>query len=148
AARLLQRQHAHGAARQDDVWRRRDQFRRVCALADDISPAPANVDTRIAADSPSRFLQPLQKRRKARLPFRIVRGAIHEHTDAPHALGLLRPRRERPCGRAAEQRDERAAIHSMTSSAIASTPGGMSRPNSLAVLRLITNSNFVGSITG
>jgi hypothetical protein len=31
---------------------------------------------------------------------------------------------------------------------IASTPGGMSRPNSLAVLRLITSSNLVGSITG
>src|SRR5262249_16034666 len=52
----------------------------------------------------------------------------------------------------AEQRDERAALHlganSITSSARASSVGGMSRPSALAVLRLTANSNFVGSITG
>ena len=42
--------------------------------------------------------------------------------------------------RAAEQRDELAAHHSITSSARASSVGGMSRPSALAVLRLITNS--------
>jgi hypothetical protein len=36
---------------------------------------------------------------------------------------LLRARRERPCGRAAEQRDELAALHSITSSARASSIG-------------------------
>src|SRR5262245_35476247 len=51
--------------------------------------------------------------------------------------------------RAAEQRDERAALHhSITSSAVASSDGGISRPNAFAVLRLITSSNFVGCITG
>jgi hypothetical protein len=34
---------------------------------------------------------------------------VHEHADAPHSLGLLRPRRERPSRRAAEQRDELAS---------------------------------------
>ena len=29
--------------------------------------------------------------------FRIVRGERHEHADAPHPLGLLRARGERPC---------------------------------------------------
>ncbi len=55
------------------------------------------------------------------------------------ALGLLRPRRERPRGRrAAEKRDELAALaHSITSSARASSVGGTSRPSALAVLRLI-----------
>src|SRR5262245_31633766 len=38
--------------------------------------------------------------------------------------------------------------HSITSSAIASTPGGKLRPNVLAVLRLITNSNLVDCMTG
>ena len=62
---------------------------------------------------------------------------------------LLRARRERPRRpRAAEQRDELAAFHSITSSARASSVGGISRPNALAVLRLITSSNFVGCITG
>src|SRR5262245_49425680 len=53
---------------------------------------------------------------------------------------LLRPCREGPTRRrAAEQRDELAARdHSITSSAMASTPGGMSSPRRLAVLRLIT----------
>ena len=51
---------------------------------------------------------------------------------------LLRPRRERPRRRrAAEQRDELAPLHSITSSARASSVGGTSRPSALAVLRLI-----------
>src|SRR6516164_3767191 len=43
-------------------------------------------------------------------------------------LALLRPRRERPGGHAAEQRDERAAVHSITSSTSASSVCGISRP--------------------
>jgi hypothetical protein len=43
---------------------------------------------------------------------RIVRGRRHERTHAPHPLGLLRARRERPRGyRAAEQRDELTTFH-------------------------------------
>src|SRR5438094_6974936 len=43
----------------------------------------------------------------------------HKHADAPNALGLLRTRRERPRHRrAAEQGDELAALHSITSSAL------------------------------
>src|SRR5262249_39286947 len=61
----------------------------------------------------------------------------------------LRARRERPGrSRAAEQRDERAARHSITSSARASSVGGTSKRSALAVLRLITNSNLVGWLTG
>src|SRR5262249_5704957 len=50
--------------------------------------------------------------------------------------------------RAAEQRDEVAALHSITSSARASTDAGISRPSALAVLRLITRSYLVGACTG
>jgi hypothetical protein len=49
-------------------------------------------------------------------------------------------RRERPRGRPAEQRDELAADHSITSSARASTVAGMSRPSAFAVFRLMTSS--------
>jgi hypothetical protein len=46
------------------------------------------------------------------VPFRIISSQIDEHAEAPHALSLLRPRRERPRrGRAAEQRDELAPFH-------------------------------------
>src|SRR5215470_1316159 len=62
---------------------------------------------------------------------------------------LLRPRRERPRSRSAEQRDELAPPHhSITSSARASSVGGTSRPSALAVLRLMTKSNLVGCSTG
>jgi hypothetical protein len=47
--------------------------------------------------------------------------------------------------RAAEQRDELAAYHSITSSAMASSVGGTSRPSALAVLRLMTRSYLVGA---
>src|SRR5262249_16363341 len=62
---------------------------------------------------------------------------------------LLRARRERPrSSRAAEQRKEGAAFHSITSSARASSAGGMVRPSALAVGRLITSSSLVGNSTG
>src|SRR5215472_5092013 len=62
---------------------------------------------------------------------------------------LLRARRERPGGgRAADERDELAPLHSITASARASSVGGISRPSALAVVRLITRSNLVGCSTG
>jgi hypothetical protein len=65
-----------------------------------------------------KYRQRLQERSEARLPYRIVRGGGHEHADMSHALAVLRARRERPrgCG-AAEESDEIAAFHSITSSA-------------------------------
>src|SRR5215831_9990046 len=66
---------------------------------------------------------------------RAILAKPAQHADAPHAFGLLRPRRERPRSRAAEQRDELAAFdlrtHSITSSARASSVGGTSRPSAL-----------------
>src|SRR5262245_60656763 len=38
--------------------------------------------------------------------------------------------------------------HSITSSAIASSPGGTASPNAFAVFMLITSTNLVGCITG
>src|SRR6516225_8102038 len=60
-----------------------------------------------------------------------------------------RARRERPRDRrAAEKRDELPPLHSITSSASASSVSGTSRPRALAVLRLMTSWNFVDCITG
>src|SRR6516225_9283954 len=58
---------------------------------------------------------------------------------------LLRARRERPRRCAADECDERAAVHSITSSARASSIGGTWRPIVLAAFRLITSSNFTGT---
>src|SRR5262245_54584198 len=72
-----------------------------------------------------------------------------EKPDARRFRPLLRSRRERPRGSAAEQRDELApAAHSITSSAVESSVCGTSRPSVLAVLRLRANSNFTGACTG
>jgi hypothetical protein len=57
-------------------------------------------------------------------------------------------RRERTRGRAAEQRYERAAPHSITSSARASSAGGTVRPRPLAVFKLMISSTFVACCTG
>jgi hypothetical protein len=50
-----------------------------------------------------------------------------------------------PNGRAAEQRDELAALHSITSSAMASSPGGKLRLNAFAVYyaRICTETNRI-----
>src|SRR5262245_65731377 len=52
-----------------------------------------------------------------------------EDPDHWHRLGLPRPRRERPRGRAAEQRDELAARHSITSLARPSNGSGTVMPS-------------------
>src|SRR5262249_859521 len=72
-------------------------------------------------------------------------GGVNE-PDHRHRR-LLRARCERPRRRAAEQRDELATLHSITSSARASSDGGMVRPIALAVVRLMTSSNLVGCST-
>ncbi len=76
-------------------------------------------------------------------------GLIRENTDFPQTARRLRPRHERPRDRrAAEQRDELTPLHSITSSARTSRPGGTVKPSAFAVLILITNSNLVGCWTG
>src|SRR5262245_887475 len=111
---------------------------------------PASIDPQIAAVHPAQFLQLLDERSALRPSFRIALRPAHQYADAPHPLRLLRARRERPCdSRAAGQRDELApTCHSITSSARASTVGGMSRPMVLAVFMLITSSYLVGVCTG
>src|SRR5262249_42276363 len=78
----------------------------------------------------------------------ISKRRAAEKSDHRHRR-LLRASRERPRHRCAgQQRDERAAPHSITSSARASSVGGTSRLSAFAVLRLITSSNLVACTTG
>src|SRR6266516_6724276 len=70
----------------------------------------------VAPFNPSQLLQRLLECRIAGCGTEIADTA--HYADAPHSLGLLRARNERPRDRrAAEQRDELAAVHSITSSA-------------------------------
>ena len=73
----------------------------------------------------------------------------NQRADAIFAWCGLRDESTRPGDRrTAEQRDERAACHSITSSAVICIISGTARLSAFAVLRLIANSNFVGCITG
>jgi hypothetical protein len=67
-------------------------------------------------------LKSLFERHHTGLSFTIV-DRSHQQPDSPHAFaGLLRARRERPrCGTCADQHDESAPPHSITSSARASS---------------------------
>src|SRR5262249_25489172 len=106
----------------------------------------AKFDRHVAALGKTGFAEAFTERcYNSRAEFRRTRK---EKSDHRHRR-LLRARRPRPRRRPAEQRDEVAPPdHSMTSSAMARTPGGIVRPSVLAVLRLMTNSNFVGDCTG
>src|SRR5204863_4333669 len=118
-----------------------------------IAGGPVELGAAVSAIDPAELPQRSHKRRHAGLNFRVGLGPRHQHTDPPHPIRLLRARRERPGGRrAAEQCDELAALHSLTSSAAASRVAGTVRPSAFAVLRLITNSNFtvcwIGKVEG
>ena len=79
----------------------------------------------------------------------VALGEPLKEADPPHLLGLLRALRERPRDRrAAEQRDERAAFHSITSSAATSSLSGTVRPSIRAVEALMTSSNLLACTTG
>src|SRR5262245_17041086 len=95
---------------------------------------------------PAAFAQLLHKRGH---PLAIGRRCgLAQVPDGRQLPRLLRARRERPCRCNAEQRDELAPLHSITSSARASTLAGISMPSALAVLRLSTVSYLVGACTG
>ena len=89
------------------------------------------------------------KRLAAETPALLIAFDLLADIDGRSLTHLpLRERRQRPRRRAAEQRDEIEALHSITSSARASSEGGTSRPSALAALRLTTSSNLTGAWTG
>ena len=104
---------------------------------------PAAVNLHVLADGLARLLQSLPKRPDASLKFRVVYRRGRKYADAPYRL--LRTHCPRPCRRAAEQGDELAALHSITSSARTKIDGGTVRPSALAVLAFTTISNFTGT---
>src|SRR5262249_35199674 len=113
-----------------------------------IRTSHTKIDFDIASFRPSQLLQLLPKCAHARLRLDIGPGIADQHPDPPHPLGLLRARRERPCGSTAKERDELASLRSITSSARASSEGGTVRPSILAVSALMTSSNLLACTTG
>src|SRR6516164_1593545 len=111
------------------------------------SPAPQRTfSPEIATFRPTELCERPLERLKVGL--RNGTDKCHQHTDLPHTLCLLSARRERPCRRTTEQRYDVTPLHSITSSARASTVGGMTRPRACAVAKLITSCNLVGNSIG
>ena len=113
-----------------------------------VSLRVALLQEKVAAEDVSAFLKPLAQARDAHVRVRKIVPEIANARNFP-----LRPRRRRPrarrCGRRpAEKTDELAPPHSITSSAGASSIGGMSTPSALAVFRLTTVLNFVACSIG
>src|SRR5262245_16818626 len=65
-----------------------------------VARRPAVIGAQVAS------LHPLVEPGDAQLSVRITGGKAHQHADATHSLPLLRPRRQWPRRRAAEQRDD------------------------------------------
>ena len=140
----MERAYRNGAFGHDDVDTGVDQRHRQFLQPDHIAVAPLRDQDEIAPLHVAMPGQPAQERPELALR----RWPSSQVADAPHPLGLLRPRGERPSGSSADKRDEVASLHSITSSARASSVGGTSRPSALAVLRLIASSYLVGACTG
>ena len=84
-------------------------YRRMAAAS---PPGRAIVDLQVSANRPAQLLEALLEHHDSCLRLRIVRREWHEHANAPHLPGLLRPCRERPCRcRTAEKHDELAPPH-------------------------------------
>src|SRR5262245_60967125 len=131
--------------RQDDIHLQANKLGRQVGEAPAVPLGPTIFEGERASITPAEFIQALGKYGKVRLP----RGRRRHVQYADRREPMLRARRQRPRRRAAaEQRHELAALHSITSSAMASSPGGKPSPKALAVLRLITNSNLVDCMIG
>ena len=110
---------------------------------------PPDFNSKILSFVPTKYTKFGAKGVQSALQFSVGFACIKQKRDLPHPLWLLRMRRQRPrCSRAAESRDELAPPHSITSSARASSDGGIVSPSALAVLRLITSSYLIGVCTG
>src|SRR5262245_5207937 len=146
---LLQRANPGGALDDDRVRR---QLHEVLRKSPKISRtgSGAMVNPNIAAVHPSQLPERVLECPNARHCHRVALGKPGQKADPPDAFRLLRPARERPRRgrRAAEQRDELAAFHSITSSARPSSQSGNVTPSALAALRLMTSSTFADCWTG
>src|SRR4029079_1223980 len=101
------------------------------------------------ADNPTQLLKGFCESRIAFLGIGAgFNRTAREHPDPPRR-SLLRTRRHwQRRRRTAEQRDELAALHSITSSARPISGSGMVRPRALALFRLMINSTLVACWTG
>src|SRR5262249_58338227 len=113
---LAQRGNNRRAVGEEHVRSQCYQFRYIGLYAVRIASGKTIVDLDVATLHPTKVPKPFAKCRDAGLSFQIILGNSQQHTNPPHPLTLLRARRERPRRSPADQRDELASPHSITSS--------------------------------
>src|SRR5262249_449074 len=111
-----------------------------------VRPSVRNDD--VATLDIAQLAQAFPNRVELHSRLRRLQRTRHQHANPRNCPRLLGTASQWPCSRTAEQRDELAALHSITSSASASNVAGTSRPSALALLRLSTNSNLLDWVTG
>jgi hypothetical protein len=99
---------------QDDVGLRADQLLRERSYPIGVTAGPANVHPHVAAIDPTQVPERLSEGREAMLLLGIVFVERHKHADAPQAVPLLPPRRQRPSHHA-EPSNEFAPSHLQSS---------------------------------
>src|SRR5215472_11344492 len=124
-----------------------NQFGRECRQLIVSALRPAIFDGQVAAFDIAGFAQPFVERAQTARNNRIGPFGT-ENPDHRHRA-LLRPRRARPrCGSGADERDELAPPHSITSSARPDRGRGTVMPSALAVFKLMISSTFVACCVG
>jgi hypothetical protein len=108
ARRLTHRLQRRAAIGDDHIRGKGQQLRGIFARTIGVAGSKAIVDPEIASLAPSKHLERLPQRVKSSGNFGIILGQAHDDAEAPHLLALLRTRRQRPRGRAADERDELA----------------------------------------
>jgi len=136
--RLGRKRRGRASGRDNDASLTADQIGRELRQAIDAILRPAINDGHVFTFGKAELFQALAECAET-ARHGIRRSAIEEADDGHRRL--LRPCRERPCSSrtAADERDEFAPPHSITSSASATTVGGSSSPIDFAVFKLITN---------
>src|SRR5262249_4785071 len=86
-----------------DVGLHADQLLRERSCPIGVTGVPPNVHPHVAAIGPTQVRKRLREPSDVSLRRGIVFVERDEHADAPHALALLRARRERPRRRASER---------------------------------------------
>jgi hypothetical protein len=81
---------------QDYIRSQADQILRERRYPIGVIAVPSNVHSHVATIDPTQVRKRFSECRETRLIHGIVFVARHEHANAPHAVALLRLRRERP----------------------------------------------------
>ena len=101
-----------GAARENEVGLKRDEFLSEAFHQLDVSRRPANIDLDVAALEPPEFPKFFPKRCQRGLPVLVALGGGRQNTEPAHPFGLLRVGCSRPRqGRTAKKLGELAPPH-------------------------------------